>query len=133
MKIAYQEKLGVLSELIAFAKVDGLVVEEYDFLFELAEDFGIAKVVFDKLFTEPSQNNFERTEAEKAKHFQNLIKLMNIDNKQSIPEINKLHKLGLKMGLSANGVQQILAQMNNYPDKEVPLAVIQEAFKASYN
>ena len=54
---------------------------------------------------------------------------MNIDNKQSIPEINKLHKLGLKMGLSANGVQQVLAQMNNYPDKEVPLAVIQEAFK----
>lgn len=133
MKIAYQEKLGVLSELIAFAKVDGLVVEEYDFLFELAKDFGIAKEVFDKLFAEPIQNHIKRTESEKAKHFQNLIKLMNVDEKQSILEINKLHKLGLRMGLSANGVQQILAQMNNYPDKEVPLAVIESAFKAGYN
>lgn len=133
MKIAYQEKLGVLSELIAFAKVDGLVVEEYDFLFDLAKDFGVAKEVFDKLFEEPLENHIERTEPEKAKHFQNLIKLMNVDEKQSILEINKLHKLGLRMGLSANGVQQILAQMNNYPDKEVPLAVIVNAFKAGYN
>ncbi len=133
VKTNYLKKLSVLLDLIDLAKVDGLVQSEYDFLVEVAEDLGVDAVVLDSLFEAKIERIKPGTEAEKISHFFNLVKLMNVDEKQSILEINKLHKLGLGMGLSPMAIQQVLSIMHNYPNKEVPLAVIEEAFKAQQN
>lgn len=129
----YLKKLSILLDLIDLAKVDGLVQSEYDFLLEVAEDLGVDAVVLDSLFQTKIERIKPGTETEKVSHFCNLIKLMNVDDKQSILEINKLHKLGLSMGLSPMAIQQVLSIMHNYPNKEVPLSVIEEAFKAQQN
>jgi hypothetical protein len=47
----YEEKKSLLLEMIAFSKVDGhLHKKEYEFLFLIANELNIEKVVFNDLF-----------------------------------------------------------------------------------
>ena len=46
----YLKKLSLLLDFIDFAKVDGIVECEYDFLQNIAEGLGMATVIFRSLF-----------------------------------------------------------------------------------
>ncbi len=127
----YLKKLSILLDLIDFAKVDGLVASEYDFLLDIAEDMGVDTVVFNSLFDSNIKRDLPKTRKETIKHFYNLAKLMNVDKKRSILEIHKLHSLGISMGLSSSSIQQVLSIMHNYPNKEVPLSVIENTLKST--
>ncbi|RUA16081.1 MAG: TerB family tellurite resistance protein, partial [Flavobacteriia bacterium] len=51
----YEEKLGILSELISFARVDhSLKRSEYEFLLKVASNLGVDKEVFDGLLRKES-------------------------------------------------------------------------------
>ena len=129
-----KEKLSILSELIAFARVDNTVKQtEYDFLFNVAQQLGVSKTVFDSLFKNEAEHIIPKTQAERIVQFHRLVLLMNVDNKQDLIEIKRLHDMGLAMGLPPSAIEQVLSVMHKYPNKIVPPEVLINIFKVHYN
>lgn len=129
-----EEKLSILSELIAFARVDAAVkTAEYQFLLEVAGQLGIDKTTFDGLFHQKVDKIILKPQSERILQFHRLLLLMNIDQEQHRAELRKLHNLGLWMGLPPSAIDQVLTVMHRYPDKIVPPQVLINIFKAHYN
>ncbi|SHG17982.1 hypothetical protein [Flagellimonas flava] len=130
----YEEKLSILSEMIAFARVDySLKDSEYNFLLGVATNLGVKKEAFDALLKEKSPKVILKSQAERIVQFHRLLLLMNIDREQHKKEIQTLHNIGLAMGLPPSAIWQVLEVMHNYPDKVVPVDVLINIFKAHYN
>ncbi|APQ18253.1 hypothetical protein [Maribacter hydrothermalis] len=129
-----KEKLSILSEMIGFAKVNNEVKQsEYDFLFSVAQQLEVSKKTFDSLFTSSVKHIIPKSQSDRIVQFHRLLLLMNIDNKQEMIEIKRIHDIGLKMGLPPGAIQQVLAIMHKYPDKIVPPDVLITIFNAHYN
>lgn len=130
----YKEKLSILSEMIAFAKVDDAVkTAEYDFLLGVAAQLGVDIKTFDLLFKKESEHLIPKTEAERILQFHRLVLLMNVDQVQEDIEITRLHNMGLSMGLPPTAIDQVLEVMHLYPNNVVPPDVLINIFKAHYN
>ena len=130
----FKEKLSILSEMIAFARVDDTLKQsEYDFLFNVAQSLDISKKEFDALFQKEVEHVIPKSQADRLVQFNRLILLMNIDDNNNLKEIERLHDIGLRMGLSPSAIEQVLSIMHKYPDNIVPPEVIINIFKAHYN
>lgn len=130
----YEEKLSILSEMIAFARVDhSLNQAEYEFLLKVAMNLGVDRPTFDGLLKERSPKVQLKTQGERIVQFHRLLLLMNIDREQHKKEINTLYNIGLKMGLPPVAIGQVLEVMHNYPDNIIPPDVLINIFKAHYN
>lgn len=130
----YKEKLSIISEMIAFAKVGNIVKDpEYNFLLSVALELGIERKAFDSLFTTEVEHIVPRSQADRILQFHRLVLLMNVDNKQADIEVSRLHNIGLGMGLPPSAIQQILSIMHKYPNRIVPPEVLINIFKAHYN
>ena len=130
----YEEKLSILSELIRFAKVDDVVKKsEYNFLLDIAWKLEIEKEVFDDLFENESKHIILKSQFDRIVQFHRLVLLMNVDNEQHQSEINRLHDIGLSMGLPPAAISKVFELMNQYQDKIVPPDVLINIFKAYYN
>lgn len=130
----YKEKLSILSEMIVFAMADKTVKEaEYNFLLGVASQLGIDKKTFDSLFDHRAEKIIPKSQAERILQFHRLVLLMNVDQEEHGLEINKLHNIGLGMGLPPSAIEQVLTIMHNYPNKVVPPDVLINIFKAHYN
>ncbi|MEX0362703.1 TerB family tellurite resistance protein [Flagellimonas sp.] len=130
----HKEKLSILSEMIAFARVDhSLKDSEYQFLLGVASHLGIDKETFDGLLNEKSPKVVLKSQAERIVQFHRLLLLMNIDQEQHQKEIRTLHNIGLAMGLPPSAIGQVLEVMHQYPNKVVPVDVLINIFKAHYN
>ena len=130
----YQEKLSILTEMIAFARVDhALKDSEYQFLLGVATNLGVDKDTFDGLLNEKSSKVILKSQGERIVQFHRLLLLMNIDQEQHKKEIRTLHNIGLAMGLPPSAIGQVLEVMHKYPDKVVPVDVLINIFKAHYN
>ncbi len=129
-----KEKLSILSEMISFARVDDTLKQaEYDFLFNVAQQLGVPKKVFDALFITEAEHVIPKSQADRLVQFNRLILLMNVDNTQELNEIKRLHDIGLAMGLPPSAIQQVLSIMHTYPNKIVPPEVLISIFKAYSN
>lgn len=129
-----QEKLSILSEMIAFAKVDkDLKESEYLFLVGVASHIGVNKKEFDKLLALKAENKTLKSELDRIVQFNRLVLLMNIDQEQHRLEIAELHNIGLRMGLPPSAIGQVLEIMHKYPNKVVPPKVLINIFKAHQN
>lgn len=129
-----KEKLSILSEMIAFARVDNsLKQSEYDFLFNVAQSLEVSKRQFDGLFQREVEHVIPKSQAERLVQFNRLILLMNIDEENNLKEIERLHDIGLRMGLPPSAIEQVLSIMHEYPNKIVPPEIIINIFKAHYN
>ncbi|MDT0608248.1 TerB family tellurite resistance protein [Croceitalea rosinachiae] len=130
----YQDKLSVLSELIDFARVDYKIKEsEYDFLLSVANLLDVKKASLDSLLRQKPSTKTPSTELEKIVQFNRLLLLMNIDEEQHKKEIERLHNIGLWMGLPPSAIGQVLEVMHKYPNKVVPPKVLINIFKAHQN
>nr|WP_293301757.1 TerB family tellurite resistance protein [Allomuricauda sp.] len=130
----YKEKLSILSEMIAFARVDHTLKEsEYQFLLKVATNIGVEKEVFDHLLSEKSPKVILKTQAERIVQFHRLLLLMNVDQEQHKKEVSTLYNIGLHMGLPPAAISQVLEVMHNYPNKVIPPDVLINIFKAHYN
>lgn len=130
----YQDKLSVLSELIDFARVDYKIKEsEYDFLLSVANLLEVKKSSLDDLLKQEPSTKKPSTELEKIVQFNRLLLLMNIDDEQHKKEIERLHNIGLWMGLRPSAIGQVLEIMHEYPNKVVPPQVLINIFKAHQN
>lgn len=131
---SYQEKLSILSEMIAFAKVNNVIKEpEYNFLLGVAAQLGVTEESFVKLLEHRSEHLIPKTQADRILQFHRLLLLMNIDQVQDQHEIRRLHEIGLSMGLPPTAISQVLSVMHKYPNKVVPPQVLINIFKAHYN
>lgn len=131
---SYEEKLSILSEMIAFAKVDNIIKDvEYNFLLGVAVQLGIDRNMFDSLFEKEVEHITPKSQAERILQFHRLVLLMNVDKIQQEAEVNRLHNIGLGMGLSPYAIERVLSIMHKYPNKVIPPNVLIDIFKAQYN
>ncbi|WP_343485745.1 TerB family tellurite resistance protein [Allomuricauda sp. d1] len=130
----YKEKLSILSEMIAFARVDEKIKpSEYAFLRQVASGLGVENEVFEGLLKQKAEKKILKSQADRIVQFHRLVLLMNVDQDQHPDEIQKLHEIGLAMGLPPSAVSQVLEVMHQYPDKIVPPEVLLRIFMAHYN
>jgi len=130
----YQEKLSILSEMIAFARVNKKLKQpEYEFLISVSENLGIEKPVFEALLLKRAEKKILKKQTDRIVQFHRLLLLMNIDNNQSSDEVSKLYNIGLKMGLPPSAISQVLEIMHQYPNNIVPTDILINIFRAHYN
>lgn len=128
------EKISLLSEMIAFAVVDGeLHDKEYDFLFLLSKELEIEKVAFLDLFRKrdefiPIKNEFQR-----ILHFYKLALLMYCDNILHKSEDVLIHQKGINMGLSPKAMDRILNIMKCAENHIVAPEIVVGAFQEQLN
>lgn len=131
---SHKEKLSILAEMIAFARVDNVVKDvEYNFLLGVATLLKIDKETFDSLFEREVQKVIPKSQAERILQFHRLVLLMNVDQEEHQLEVSRLHNIGLGMGLPPSAIEQVLSIMHKYPNKVVPPKVLINIFKAHYN
>ncbi|MFI2742258.1 TerB family tellurite resistance protein [Zhouia sp. PK063] len=131
---SYQERLGLLSQMVSFAKSDGKIrIEEYNFLQILADRFEISEIDFLGLIDEPVKTIYPSSEADRILQFHRLVLLMNIDHDQDPQELQTIMEYGVQMGLSPYAIKQVLQVMNQYENKIVPPDVLVSIFKTQYN
>lgn len=128
------EKLSLLSEMIAFARVDNSLNEiEYKFLLGVAKQLDITQEDFDYLLTNPVTYVKLKSYSERIVQFHRLVLLMNIDNDITPREIHKLHNFGLRMGLNFDAINRVLELMESFPNKIIPPDFLLDIFKVQYN
>lgn len=129
------EKLSLLSEMIAFAKVENNTLKpiEYSFLLAIAKQLDISREDFDYLIEHPVSYIHLKSHSERIVQFHRLVLLMNIDSEKTSKEIIKLHNFGLRMGLSHESINKVLYLMESFPNKIVPPDVLIDIFRVQSN
>ena len=131
---SYEEKLSILSEMISLAQVGRAVKDsEFDFLWGVADQLGVHREDFESLFDSPVQNIIPKTLLSRIIQFHRLVLLINVDRQQTFKEIDKLHNIGLRLGLPPSAIDQVLVLMHQYPDNIIPPETLIGIFKAHYN
>jgi len=128
------EKISLLSEMIAFALVDGeLHDKEFDFLSLLALQLGIEKPAFMDLFRKRDKLIFIKDEFQRILHFYKLSLLMYSDNFVHEYEDSKIHEIGIKMGLNPIAMNKVLSLMKASENHIVEPNKIINIFQEQYN
>ena len=134
MRNPMKEKLSLLTELIKLARCDHKVREqEYQFLLAIAKSLNVSKEDFDHLFGKYIEFTPPESEFERILQFHRLVLLMNIDKETNEAEIQFLKDIGIRMGLDPMATNQVLSEMNKYPDKIIPPDTLIKIFKKQYN
>lgn len=129
-----EEKLSLLSEMIAFAQTDANIKSiEYRFLLGVARQLEISREDFDYLFEHPVTYVHLKSHSERIVQFHRLVLLMNLDSNSTDKEMVKLHNFGLRMGLGHEAINKVLDLMESFPDKIVPPDFLIDIFKIQYN
>lgn len=128
------EKLSLLTDLIKLARCDHQVREqEYEFLLSVSKLLNVSKQDFDGLFEKYVHVNAPEPEFERILQFHRLVLLMNIDKETNDAELIFLKDVGIHMGLNPMATNQVLTEMNKYPNKVIPPDKLIEMFKGQYN
>ncbi|MBN9285006.1 MULTISPECIES: TerB family tellurite resistance protein [Flavobacterium] len=130
----YEERISLLSEMIAFAIVDGeLHDNEYDFLAIVAEELGIEKSVFLSLFDKQKEIVIIKDEHQRIMQFYRLALLMHVDDVLHEREVRAINEIGIKMGLNPMGIRKTLKAMEDSPNKMVAAEFLICAFEEQHN
>jgi hypothetical protein len=128
------EKLSLLSEMIAFARIDKTLKEiEYNFLLGVARQLEITRDDFDYLLDNPVTHINLKSHSERIVQFHRLVLLMNLDEDITNKELVRLHNFGLRMGLSHESICKVLDLMESFPNKIIPPDFLIDIFKIQYN
>ena len=120
--------------MLLMAKADNHLHErEYDFILMVARRMGISKDEVDALVKSPQDKMVYKTEMQRLTQFHRLLLVMNVDGETQFVEIDTLRNYGLKLGIRAEAVQQILSEMGDYEHKIIPSHRLVEIFKRFYN
>lgn len=129
-----EEKLGLLSDLIALAQADHHVSEEeYQFIMTLAKRFEIDRETVHDLFHNPVESKPIVSELGRITHFHKLVLMMNIDLKTKESEVAALRNFGLRMGIRMEIIDQVMLRMDKYENKLIPTEELVRIFQAYYN
>jgi len=129
-----EQKISLLSDMIAFAIVDGELHErEYLFLSIIATELGIDKEEFKQLFHEENRSEIIKNEFERIQQFYRLALLMHCDGILHEREQIKIHEIGINMGLNPFAMKRILKAMEQSPTRMVSPDYILEVFQEQQN
>lgn len=129
-----EEKISLLSEMIAFAIVDGeLHDNEYDFLLSVSIELEIEKPTFLDLFRKRDELNVIKDEFHRILQFYRLALLMHVDAVLHEKELNSINEIGIKMGLNPSAMKKVLALMEASTDQLINPEIIITAFQEQHN
>jgi uncharacterized tellurite resistance protein B-like protein len=129
-----EQKISLLSDMIAFAIVDGELHErEYTFLSIIAIELGFNKDEFKQLFHEENRSEIIKTEFERIQQFYRLALLMHCDGVLHEREHIKIHEIGVNMGLNPFAMKRVLKAMEQSPTRMVSPDYLLEVFQEQLN
>lgn len=129
-----EQKLSLLSDMIAFAIVDGELHErEYMFLSIIAIELGVNKDELKQLFHEENRSEIIKNEFERIQQFYRLALLMHCDGVLHEREQIKIHEIGINMGLNPFAIKRVLKAMAQSPTKMVSPDYLLEVFQEQHN
>ncbi|MCF6128103.1 excinuclease ABC subunit B [Flavobacterium sp. AS60] len=130
----YKERLSLLSEMIAFSVIDGRLHErEYLFLTMIAEELQVDKGDFMNLFHQEEYPVVIKSEFERIQQFYRLALLMHCDGVLHEREQNKIHEIGINMGLNPHAIKRVLKAMQDSPTKMISPEFLLEVFQEQLN
>lgn len=130
----YNEKLALLAEMIAFSTIDGkLHQREFLFLSMIANELQIVKDDFKNLFHQENYYEVNKSEFERIQHFYRLALLMHCDGVLHEREQNKIHEIGITMGLNPHAIKRVLKAMVLSPTKMISPEYLLEVFHEQLN
>ncbi len=130
----YEEKLGLLLEMIQFSVVDGkLDPREYQLLLLIAQELQIGKQAFDDLFHQEPKPHVIKSEIQRIHQFYRLALLMHIDGVIHSREASAISQIAIEMGLSPAATKRILALMEESEFKILDPGLIFDIFKEQQN
>ncbi|ESU22696.1 excinuclease ABC subunit B [Flavobacterium enshiense DK69] len=130
----YDEKISLISEMIAFAVVDGeLHDREYDFLWIVAKELGIKKEVFLELFGKRDSVKVIKDEHHRIMQFYRLALLMHSDGILHEREIQAINEIGINMGLNPMGIKKTLRAMAQSPNQMIEPEKLLFSFELQHN
>jgi len=130
----YEERIGLLSEMIAFSVVDGRLHErEYLFLSMIADELQIDRAAFKNLFHQEGFPVVIKSEFERVQQFYRLALLMHCDGVLHEREKNKINEIGINMGLNPHAIKRVLKAMEASPNKMISAQFLLEVFQEQLN
>lgn len=130
----YEEKLALLSEMIAFSVIDGRLHErEYLFLSMIALELQVNKEDFKVLFHQENYPVVIKSEFERIQQFYRLALLMHCDGVLHEKEKNAIQEIGINMGLNPHAIKRVLKAMELSPTKMISSAFLLEVFQEQLN
>lgn len=128
------EKRQIISDMIALAKADNELHErEYDFILAVAERLGLSKEDVDHIHANPTKVNVLTSEMQRITQFHRLLLLINVDQETHFAEMDALRNYGLKLGIRAEAIEQILNEMGTHENNMIPSDRLVQIFKRFYN
>lgn len=129
-----EEKLSLLTEMIAFAKVDGQIHErEFQFLTIVAQQLRVNRDVFDTLFNQPADKVIIKSEHQRILQFYRLALLMQADGVLHDNEQVAIREMGINMGLSPFAMKSVLVEMERSPTGMIDPEMLLALFRAQQN
>lgn len=130
----YEEKIGLILEMIAFSTVDGeLHKREYNFLEIVANELDIEKSVFNDLFHQELPPKPIRSEFERIQQFYRLALLMHVDGVLHRKEENAIQQISINMGLNPLVIKRILKMMKANSNPIIDAKVLLKIFQEQHN
>jgi hypothetical protein len=131
---SYEEKISLLSEMIAFAVIDNeLHDREYDFLLLVSQELQIEKETFMDLFKRRNEFSVIKDEFHRILHFYRLALLMHCDGILHERERIAINEIGINMGLNPNAMKRILGLMETSPNQMIDAEIVIGAFQEQHN
>ena len=128
------QKLSLLSDMIAFAVVDGKLHDnEYLFLSLIAEDLGIDSAEFQQLFHSENKSEVIKDDFERIQQFYRLALLMHSDGVLHEREEKRIHEIGIGMGLDPFAMKRVLKAMAKSPTRLLSPDYLLEVFQEQNN
>lgn len=116
-----EEKKSIISELIALSKVDGVVADdEVALIKQMGNMLGLSDPEILDLFQNPAPFKPPSAPMDRIVQFHRLVLLMNVDGEISPNEIQHLKLAGIKLGLDADAVEEVLIKMQEFENNLIP-------------
>src|SRR6478736_5694281 len=129
-----EEKIKLLSEMIAFSVVDGRLHDrEYQFVWIVAQELGISKDEFKDLFHQELPPGVIKSEFERIQQFYRLALLMHVDGVLHQKEEDAIRQIAINMGLNPSATSRILKLMKSSPSALISAEVLLEHFQEQHN
>lgn len=130
----YEEKLSLMTEMIAFAKIDGNIHErELQFLALVAKQLRVDPETFERLFNDPADHVVIKSEHQRIMQFYRLALLMQADGVLHDNEQVAIREMGINMGLSPYAMKGVLNEMKLSPTGMIDPDLLLALFRAQQN
>lgn len=134
MKESYKEKLGTLSILAQIITADDHIKdEELHFFVRVAKKLNVSEEDYTKVMQGKHAFKPPKQEYKRVVLFHNILLLVYIDKVIDEREIQFCHDLGLKLGLNAAAVENILKKLEEQPQVGIDPFRVDRVFKRYYN